>query len=47
MGSCTEELCPSFRTSESDGVWNREGTQEELQEEPEEGQGEKEELGRR
>lgn len=39
MGSCTEELCPSFRTSESDGVWNREGTQEELQ-------GEEEELGR-
>lgn len=30
MGSCTEELWPSFRTSESDGVWKREGTQEEL-----------------
>lgn len=31
MGSCTEELWPSFRTSESDGVWKREGMQEELQ----------------
>lgn len=30
MGSCTEELWPSFRTSESDGVWKRDGTQEEL-----------------
>lgn len=48
MGSCTEELCPSFRTSESDGVWNREGMQEELQEEQEGEQGEEEEeLGRR
>lgn len=33
MGSCTEELWPSFRTSESDGVWKREGTQEELEKE--------------
>lgn len=30
MGSCTEELWPSFRISESDGVWKRDGTQEEL-----------------
>jgi len=26
-----EELWPSFRTSESEGVWKREGMQEELQ----------------
>lgn len=31
MGSCMEELWPSFSTRESDGVWKREGTQEELQ----------------
>lgn len=31
MGSCTEELWPSFNTRESDGVMKREGTQEELQ----------------
>lgn len=37
MGSCTEELWPSFRTSESDGVWKREGTQEELEKEREDG----------
>lgn len=30
MGSCIEELWPSFRTSESDGIWKRDGTQEEL-----------------
>lgn len=30
MGSCMEELWPSFKTSESDGVWKREGAQEEL-----------------
>lgn len=35
MGSCTEELCPSFTTRESEGVWKREGTQEELREERE------------
>lgn len=29
--SWTKELCPSFRTTESDGVWNREGMHEELQ----------------
>lgn len=31
IGSCTEELWPSFRTRESDGVWKREGTQQELE----------------
>lgn len=31
MGSCTEELWPSFNTSESEGVRKREATQEELQ----------------
>lgn len=35
VGSCTEELWPSFRTSESDGVWKRDGTQEELGQEME------------
>lgn len=29
--SWTKELCPSFRTTESDGVWNREGMHAELQ----------------
>lgn len=28
--SWTKELCPSFRTMESDGIWNRDGMHEEL-----------------
>ena len=29
--SCTEEACPSFRTRESEGVWNLDTAQEELE----------------